>query len=406
MPTPPLPDATAMILATPGIARVSGARRCAWPPAARRRRRAGALGGQRHQRRGDAGKRLEPRLGGGAHALQLARPRRRDADGDEDLAVADRHAVDRARLVERRFAVRPRHGGERGENVVFAEHDAVRPSGSRRLAARPSHFRPCDGPIRARRASDAAFNALTTLRIPARQARSAAPNPVTRILARTSSSPRCRAAKLLRARLSLATPALLPELRLYRAGPASGLSRLASGAGAPYWAYPWGGGLALARYLLDHPETVAQKRVLDLGAGGGVVAIAAMKAGAREAIAIDVDPDAIDAIALNAEANAVTVAALCGDPLDGPAPAVDLVLVGDLFYEAGLAARADRVSRPLPPGRNRRAGRRPGTRAFAARAARTSRRISARRFRRRARRGGDGERRLRLRLRRELSWPT
>ncbi|MGA2492121.1 MAG: 50S ribosomal protein L11 methyltransferase [Roseiarcus sp.] len=131
----------------------------------------------------------------------------------------------------------------------------------------------------------------------------------------------------------------MPELRLYRAGPASGLARLASGAGAPYWAYPWGGGLALARYLIDHPETVAAKRVLDLGAGGGVVAIAAMKAGAREATAIDVDPDAIDAIALNAEANAVTVAAVCGDPLDGPPPDVDLVLVGDLFYEAGLAAR-------------------------------------------------------------------
>jgi predicted nicotinamide N-methyase len=98
--------------------------------------------------------------------------------------------------------------------------------------------------------------------------------------------------------------------------------------------------LALARYLLDHPDSVAQKRVLDLGAGGGLVAIAAMKAGARQATAIDVDPDAIDAIALNAEANAVTVAALCGNPLNGPPPDFDLVLVGDLFYEAGLAARA------------------------------------------------------------------
>jgi len=146
--------------------------------------------------------------------------------------------------------------------------------------------------------------------------------------------------EILRARLSLATPALLPELRLYRAGPASGLSRLVSGAGAPYWAYPWAGGLALARYLLDHPETVAEKRVLDLGAGGGIVAIAAMKAGARQATAIDVDPDAIEMIALNAAANAVTVAALCADPLDGPPPDVDLVLVGDLFYAAGLAARA------------------------------------------------------------------
>jgi predicted nicotinamide N-methyase len=162
---------------------------------------------------------------------------------------------------------------------------------------------------------------------------------VTRILAHASPCPRSRR-EILSARLSLATPALLPELRLYRAGPHSGVGRLASSGGAPYWAYPWAGGLALARFLLDHPETVAEKRVLDLGAGGGIIAIAAMKAGAREATAIDVDPDAIAAIALNAEANAVTVAALCGDPLDGPAPAVDLVLVGDLFYEAGLAARA------------------------------------------------------------------
>ncbi len=162
---------------------------------------------------------------------------------------------------------------------------------------------------------------------------------MTRILAQVPPRSRSRR-EIVSARLSLATPALLPELRLYRAGPASGLTRLASGAGAPYWAYPWAGGLALARYLLDHPETVAGKRVLDLGAGGGLAAIAAMKAGAREAIAIDVDPDAMAAIALNAEANAVAVETVCGDPLDGPAPDVDLVLVGDLFYEAGLAARA------------------------------------------------------------------
>lgn len=190
------------------------------------------------------------------------------------------------------------------------------------------------GPGRKRRR----FNALTTLRIPARQAASAAPSPVTRIFARTS-SPSLSRRNLLRERLTLSAPDLLPELRLYRAGPASGVSRLASGDGAPYWAYPWGGGLALARYLLDHPETVAQRRVLDLGAGGGIVAIAAMRAGARQATALDVDRDAIDMVALNAEANAVTVAALCGDPLDGPPPDVDLVLVGDLFYEPRLAAR-------------------------------------------------------------------
>ena len=162
---------------------------------------------------------------------------------------------------------------------------------------------------------------------------------MTRILAQMLSPPRSRR-EILSTRLTLSVPALTPELRLYRAGPASGLARLATSGGAPYWAYPWAGGLALARYLLDHPATIAQKRVLDVGAGGGIVAIAAMKAGAGVATAIDADPDAIDAIALNAEANAVTVATLCGDPLDGPAPDVDLVLVGDLFYEPALAARA------------------------------------------------------------------
>jgi len=304
----------------------------------RRRRRAGALGGQRRQRRGDAGKRLDPRLDGGAHPFQLARPRRRNADGDENLAVADRHAVDRARLVERRLAVRPRHGGERGENIVFAEHDA---DSSHRRAPPDSAalaFRPCDEPNR-RRAQARPLQRFDDVSHSRYARRSATPNRATRILAQTPPRSRSRR-EILSARLTLATPALLPELRLHRAGPASGLAQLASGAGAPYWAYAWAGGLALARYLLDHRETVAGKRVLDLGAGGGVVAIAAMTAGAREATAIDVDPDAIEMIALNAAANAVAVAAVCGDPLDGPPPDVDLALVGDLFYETDLAARA------------------------------------------------------------------
>ena len=186
---------------------------------------------------------------------------------------------------------------------------------------------------------------------------------MTRILAQAPPRSRSRR-EIVSARLSLATPALLPELRLYRAGPASGLGRLASGAGAPYWAYPWAGGLALARYLLDHPETVAGKRVLDLGAGGGLVAIAAMKAGAREATAIDVDPDAIAAIALNAEANAVAVAALCGDPLDGPPPDGRPRPGRRPVLRGGPRRARDRVSRPLPPGRNRRAGRRPLARSI------------------------------------------
>ena len=130
-----------------------------------------------------------------------------------------------------------------------------------------------------------------------------------------------------------------------------------------------------------------------------------MKAGARQATAIDVDPDAIAAIALNAEANAVAVEAVCGDPLDGPPPAVDLVLVGDLFYEAGLAARVTAfLDRCRLAGIAARIG--DPARAAAARAARAARRIPARRFRRCAGRDGDGERRLRLCLRRGAAWPT
>lgn len=131
-------------------------------------------------------------------------------------------------------------------------------------------------------------------------------------------------------------------VRLHRAGPSSGLRRLAeadAGFGSPYWARPWGGGLALARYLSDHPEAVAGRRVLDLGCGSGLVAIAAARAGAREVSAADVDPYAVAATRLNAELNGVQVTAVHEDLTDGPAPDADIVLVGDLFYEPGLALR-------------------------------------------------------------------
>ena len=135
----------------------------------------------------------------------------------------------------------------------------------------------------------------------------------------------------------------IPEIRLHKAGPASGLRRLAGldgqGFGSPYWAYQWGGGLALARHILDRPETVSGRRVLDLGAGSGIVAIAAAKAGASEVVAADVDPHAIAALGLNATANGVTVSAMLGDLTGGPPPPVDVIAIGDLFYERDLAGR-------------------------------------------------------------------
>ena len=97
--------------------------------------------------------------------------------------------------------------------------------------------------------------------------------------------------------------------------------------------------MALARHILDKPENVAGRRVLDLGAGSGIVAIAAAKAGAREVIAADVDPYAVAALGLNAAANQVTVSTILGDLTDGPPPLVDVIAIGDLFYERDLAER-------------------------------------------------------------------
>ena len=136
----------------------------------------------------------------------------------------------------------------------------------------------------------------------------------------------------------------VPEVRLHRAGPRSDLSRLAEAEadfGAPYWTRPWGGGLVLARHVLDYPQIVAGRRVLDLGAGSGLVAIAAALAGAAEVMAVDIDPHAVAATQLNAEANGVAVRCVRNDPLEGEPPEVDLVLVGDLFYATDLATRAE-----------------------------------------------------------------
>jgi predicted nicotinamide N-methyase len=122
----------------------------------------------------------------------------------------------------------------------------------------------------------------------------------------------------------------------------------ALGLAPPYWAFAWAGGQALARYVLDHPYDVAGKRVLDLAAGSGLVAIAAAIAGAAPVIAADIDGFTESAIALNAEANGVYVEIvtqdlLVEDLLDHPAPLTprcDVILVGDLFYERDTAARA------------------------------------------------------------------
>lgn len=134
----------------------------------------------------------------------------------------------------------------------------------------------------------------------------------------------------------------IPEISLHKGVPSSGLATLAAhdpDFGSPYWAYHWAGGLALARFVLDHPGRVAGRHVLDLGTGAGLVAIAAAKAGASGVIAADIDRYAIAALRLNAAHNDVLITVVEGDLTLGAPPRVDLVLVGDLFYAPDLAAR-------------------------------------------------------------------
>lgn len=107
----------------------------------------------------------------------------------------------------------------------------------------------------------------------------------------------------------------------------------------PYWAFAWGGGLAICRYLRDHPDAVAGRRILDLASGSGLCAIAALAAGAETATAVDVDARAAAAIELNARANGRRVTVIRRDILDEDPPDVDIVLAGDCWYEARLADR-------------------------------------------------------------------
>ncbi len=143
----------------------------------------------------------------------------------------------------------------------------------------------------------------------------------------------------IRGRLPLAPVPALPHILLHQAAPSSRLGQIAED-GSPYWAYVWPGGLALAQHILANPHLVKGRKVLDLGAGSGLVAIAAAKAGAADVTAIDIDPRAVVAAELNAKANWVSLEIRCLDLLDIEPLDVDLVTAGDLFYDRLLAERA------------------------------------------------------------------
>jgi predicted nicotinamide N-methyase len=148
--------------------------------------------------------------------------------------------------------------------------------------------------------------------------------------------------EFIKANMPIAPASALPEILIHAAHPASGLRRLSNANDRdrpPYWAYPWPGGAALARYFLDRPKTVLGRRVLDLGAGAGVVGIAAAKAGARDVVAAEIDRNAIEALRLNAAANGVEIGIVTHDVTGAEPLEVDLVAAGDVFYDRDLAAR-------------------------------------------------------------------
>jgi len=144
----------------------------------------------------------------------------------------------------------------------------------------------------------------------------------------------------------LKSPPHTPEIELYLADEITPIWRMTEdelgqiGLPPPFWAFAWAGGQALARYLLDHPAEVKAKRVFDVGTGSGLVAIAAMKAGAKGANGADIDGFCAAAVELNARANGVEVGFGQRDPLSAPPPAVDVICAGDIFYEQPLAERA------------------------------------------------------------------
>jgi predicted nicotinamide N-methyase len=148
--------------------------------------------------------------------------------------------------------------------------------------------------------------------------------------------------EFVRSRTALVQVPLVPEISLHLATDVTPLwhataAELVGWDDSPFWAFAWPGGQALARHVLDHPEEVRGRTVTDFGTGSGLVAIAAAIAGAARVVAWDVDPFCEASVRLNASANGVAVEFLAGSPLGLPAPGVQVVLAGDVFYERALA---------------------------------------------------------------------
>lgn len=149
-------------------------------------------------------------------------------------------------------------------------------------------------------------------------------------------------AATVRALTRIAAPPLVPEVSLHLADEPFATWEAtqrdhAPDVPPPFWAFAWAGGQAIARHVLDHPRTVAGRRVLDLASGSGLVAISAALAGARSVTACDIDPLAATAIGLNTALNGVHVDVLAEDVLGRGLDGVDVILAGDVCYDADLA---------------------------------------------------------------------
>jgi predicted nicotinamide N-methyase len=153
-----------------------------------------------------------------------------------------------------------------------------------------------------------------------------------------------RAERFIRENTAPAPVPLVPEISLYLASELTPLwhateATLAAWDNSPFWAFAWAGGQALARYVLDHPELVRGRRVLDFGAGSALVAIAAARAGAVHVRACDIDPFFVAAARLNAGLNRVEIETVTESVL-GVRPEkldADVIVAGDVFYERDLA---------------------------------------------------------------------
>ena len=135
------------------------------------------------------------------------------------------------------------------------------------------------------------------------------------------------------------------EIRLYLADEAMELWQKTEeelgelGLPPPFWAFAWAGGQGLARYILDKPDLVKGKHIVDFACGSGLVGIAAMLAGARSCHAVDIDPFALVATRLNAALNKVSLSIETADITQASVPHADLVICGDVFYDKAMAAR-------------------------------------------------------------------